>query len=281
VRLTRVNVTKLRIPPGKTELLVFDDNLPGFGIRLRAGGKRVWIAQYRVGRKQRRVTLGTVDILDPDEARKAARSTLAKVQLGSDPQADKTEARSRAAVTLGAVSARYLDRAKGRLKPRSYIEVERHLTRHWAPLKGLPLHQMQRVTIAARLGEIATEHGPFAANRARASLSGFFTWAMREGLADSNPVIGTNRSIDERSRERILSNSELASLWNGCREDDYGRIVRLLILTGQRREEVGGMARAELQLDRGLWSIPSERTKKASRMRCRCPSSRSKSYHAR
>ena len=65
---------------------------------------------------------------------------------------------------------------------------------------------------------------------------------MREGLADANPVIGTNRAVDERSRDRVLSDDELVAIWQACREDDYGRIVRLLILTGQRREEVGGMS---------------------------------------
>jgi integrase len=84
---------------------------------------------------------------------------------------------------------------------------------------------------------------------------------MREGLADTNPVVGTNRPTEERSRDRVLTNEELAQIWVACRDDDYGRIVRLLILTGQRREEVGGIAWDELDLDQGRWSIPRDRTK--------------------
>jgi integrase len=84
---------------------------------------------------------------------------------------------------------------------------------------------------------------------------------MREGLSDGNPVIGTNRAADERSRDRVLSDEELAVIWGACRDDDFGRIVRLLILTGQRREEVGGMTWGEVDLARGLWTIPSARTK--------------------
>jgi hypothetical protein len=72
----------LAIPHGRSELIVFDDSLPGFGVRLRAGGKRVWIVQYRMGQKQRRVTIGAVETLDPDQARRAAKAILAKAHLG-------------------------------------------------------------------------------------------------------------------------------------------------------------------------------------------------------
>src|SRR5215207_2053854 len=127
MRLTRPNVARLVLPPGKGETIIFDDALPGFGVRLRAGGKRTWIAQYRLGSKQRRITLGNVEAVDPDDARKRAKEALAKVQLGADPQAEKADARARASVTLGAVADRYLAHARDRLRPRSFEEVERHL----------------------------------------------------------------------------------------------------------------------------------------------------------
>ena len=114
--------------------------------------------------------------------------------------------------------------------------------------------------MAVRIPEIARENGPIAANRARVALSAFFNWAMREGLSHTNPVIGTNRAADERSRHRVLTDDELAAIWRACRDDDYGRIVRLLILTGQRREEVGGVAVNELNSAR-TWTIPADRTK--------------------
>jgi integrase len=258
-------LAKLSLPPGKSDHIVFDDDLPGFGLRLRAGGKRAWIAQYRVGSKQRRITIGTPEALDPDRARQAAKAVLAKVQLGGDPQTEKAEGRARAAVTLGAVAKRYLEeRAKPNLKPRSFEEVERHLTRHWAPLKELPIHRVQRANVAARLGEIATENGRFAANRARASLSAMFSWAMGEGLVDANPTIGTNKATEEVQRDHVITDSELKAIWQACQDDDYGRIVRLLILTAQRREEVAAMTGGELDLadpKAARWSIPKERTK--------------------
>lgn len=261
MRLTKPALTRLSLPSDKSELIIFDDGLPGFGVRLRQGGKRTWIVQYRTGRKQRRITLGSVEVLDPDEARRHARETLAKVQLGSDPQVEKSDARARAVVTLGSVSERYLVKAKTRLRPRSYEEVERHLTRHWAPLRELPIHKVQRAMIALRLSEIAAANGPYAANRARASLSALFSWAMGEGLADLNPVLGTNKATEEISRTRVLSDAELVAIWRACGDDDYGRIVRLLMLTAQRREEIAGMRVSEIGADGTLWRIPPERTK--------------------
>jgi integrase len=141
------------------------------------------------------------------------------------------------------------------------VETSRYLRTSWKPLHGLAIEKITRRTVALQLAELALANGPIAANRARIALSSFFTWAMREGLADINPVIGTNRPTEERSRDRVLSDDELARIWTACRDDDYGWIVRLLILTGHRREEVGGMAWPELDLQRACWSIPRERTK--------------------
>jgi integrase len=261
MRLTRPALASLAIPPGRSELIVFDDTLPGFGVRLRAGGKRVWIAQYRMGQKQRRVTIGSVEALDPDEARRAAKSILAKAHLGNDPQAAKVEAKTRAHHTLGATVGPYLDFAVRRLKPRSFVETSRYLRTSWKPLHSLAIEKINRRTVALQLAELALANGPIAANRARIALSSFYTWAMREGLADTNPVVGTNRPTEERSRDRVLTDEELVQIWGACRDNDYGWIVRLLILTGQRREEVGGMAWSELDLAQRRWSIPRDRTK--------------------
>jgi integrase len=262
MRLTRPNITRLAVPPGKNEIILFDEALPGFGVRVRLGGKRTWIAQYRIGSKQRRVTLGTTKSVDPDEARRRARSVLGLVHNGDDPQVKKIEALGRASITLGSVVGTYIDQfAATRLRPRTLVETRRYLTVGWKPLHALELNEIDRRVVAIRLSELARENGPIAANRARVTLSAFFNWTMREGICNANPVIGTNRAADERSRDRVLNDHEMAAIWGGCRDDDFGRIIRLLILTGQRRDEVGGMAWSELDLARGIWSIPGDRTK--------------------
>ena len=262
MKLTADTIKKLTLPAGTADKVFFDDGLSGFGLRVRKGGKRSWIAQYRIGTKQRRVTLGTVENLEPAAARRRAKDVLSKVQLGGDPQTEKAERRAQASVTLGSMIDRYLaERAKKRLKPRSFEEVERHLTKHWSPLAEVPLRSVTRSDVAAQLGRIAKSSGPFASNRARAALSAFFSWAIGEGLVDATPVLGTNKATEEISRDRVLSSEELAAIWNEAGQGDYGAIVRLLILTGQRREEVGGMLWSEIDLDKRIWRIEAERTK--------------------
>ena len=262
MKLTNESVARLKLQEGKSERLEFDKDLPGFGIRLRGGGKRTWVVQYRLGTKQRRLTLGSLAAIDAIEARRRAKSALANVHLGRDPQMQKVETRAQAAITLGSIVEQYLPRAKRKLKPRSYAEVERHLNVHWKPLSEMALAKVSRADVATRLNAIASHNGLFAANRARAALSALFSWAIGEGIADANPVVGTNKATDEVSRDRVLSDEELRLIWQHAGEGDYGAIVRLLILTGQRREEVGGLLWRELTDD--LWTIGSDRTKNGS-----------------
>jgi integrase len=262
MRLTQASVQRLALPAEAKEKIWFDGDLPGFGLRLRKGGKRTWIAQYRIGAKQRRVTIGTVKTTPAEEARKGARRILARVHLGADPQIDKVEARAQASATLRALMGRYLDeRAPNRLKPRSLQEVQRHLRNHWSPIAELPIKRVTRADVAAQLARLAKHNGPFAANRARAALSAVFSWAIGEGLADANPVVGTNKPTEEIARDRVLTDAELSAVWRAADEADYGAIVKLLILTGQRREEVGRMLWSELHLDEARWSIDASRTK--------------------
>jgi integrase len=89
-----------------------------------------------------------------------------------------------------------------------------------------------------------------------------FNWAMREGFdIPANPVFGTNRPAEPKSRQRVLTDGELAEIWFACRDDDHGRIIKLLALTGQRRDEIGGMRWSEIDEDKKLWTIPGFRTK--------------------
>jgi integrase len=260
VRFTRQSVAELKIPAGKPYVIVWDESLPGFGVRVNPTNKQ-WVVQYRAGGKSRRETIGRVDRISLDDARKRARASLAKASLGADPQAEKAQERAKASITLGAVAERYLKSAKQRQRATTFDDTERYLTRHWAPLRPMPLHKITRANVAVRLGEIVDEHGPFSANRARATLSTMFGWAMGEGLVDANPVLGTNKPAEDVSRDHVLLDAELVAIWRACRDDDYGRIVRLLILTGQRREEVGAIGRHEVDFDGALWLLPKERSK--------------------
>src|SRR5262249_38618647 len=136
-----------------------------------------------------------------------------------------------------------------------------HLETHWQPLHCLSMHGVSRANVAAEVSAIAKRSGPVAANRARASLSAFFRWAIGEGLCDANPVTGTNKQAENDPRERALTYAEAAAVWLACPDNDYGRIVRLLMLTGCRRDEIGSLQWSEIDFDKRTITIPKERTK--------------------
>ena len=244
MKLSQKTIAGIALPAGKSEHVVFDEDLPGFGLRIRATGARSWVYQFKIGRRTRRVTIGSATAISPAHARETAIEMHAKARLGTDPSQAKIESRTQASVaeTLRA----YLAHQRTHLKPRSYVEVERHLLKNCKALHGLPLVKVDRRAVARRISAIATNNGNVTANRTRASLSAFFSWAMREGLMDSNPVIGTNQH-KEKSRERVLSDTELEAIWNATADNsDYSAIVRLLLLTGQRADEIGSLRWSEI-----------------------------------
>ena len=166
MRLTDKTAARLTLQ-GKSERIVFDDELPGFGLRLRAGGTRTWIAQYQFGQKQRRITLGRAGVLPEPRARLEAKTVFAKAHLGDDPQAAKFKKRAEAAVTLGVVAERFLERQRARLRPRSLPEVERYLLVHWKPLHALQLSAISRADVAQHLGTLAKDRSRIVADMAR------------------------------------------------------------------------------------------------------------------
>jgi integrase len=261
MKLTQASIGRFSLPRGKSEVIVFDDELPGFGLRVRAGGSRNWIVQYKVGPKQRRMTLGSVAMLNVAKARDAAKTALAKVRLGNDPANEKAVARLAAGETLGAVATRYLSRQEARLRPSSYGATERYLLKHFASLHGLALSKINRATVAAALSKIAEDKGAVSADRARAALSAMFTWAVKEGLCETNLVAGTNTASEGRARDRVLSDDELVTIWKALPDNHYRQIVRLLILTGCRRDEIGSLRWSEIDLEARLLALPGERTK--------------------
>ena len=159
MKLTSPSVGALQLPRDKADAIYFDDDLPGFGVRLRAGGRRTWIVQFRVGARQRRLTIGNVAALDAAEARMAARKALARVGLGHDPQADKAEARAKAAITLGSVVDSIGTTRGPWFYSTSFKETDRYLRQHWKPMHGLPLHKIMRRNVATRLAEITAANG--------------------------------------------------------------------------------------------------------------------------
>lgn len=266
--ITEDSAHKFKFPADerKPDKIKFDDKFPGFGLRIRTDettGKehRSYIFQYKIGSKHRRMNCGKVGKVTAGEARKAAERHAAALIHHKDPANERAVARNEASHTVGATIFDYLEAKRATMRPRTFVEVDRHLQKFWSPLHGLSLRNVRRAHVAAELGTIAKMSGPGAANRSRASLSAFFRWAIGEGLCDENPVTGTNKQEENAPRERALSDAEAAALWLGVPNNDYGRIIQLLLLTGCRREEMGGLLWSEIDLEARTITIPATRTK--------------------
>src|SRR5262249_15132489 len=147
------------------------------------------------------------------------------------------------------------------LKPRSFIEVQRNLRKYAAPLHKLRLGDIDRRTVAVLLGQVETSSGAVSRNRLRSVLSAFWTWAIAEGLTETNPVQGTAKADEGASRDRVLTPEELRKLWRGLGEDKFSGVVRLLLLTAQRRTEIGKLAWSEIDVARKLIILPADRVK--------------------
>jgi integrase len=261
MRLTATAIRTVSLPPNKVDHVFFDADLPGFGLRLRAGGSKTWMVQYAIAGRTRKIMLGSTTVLDPGKARQTAKDILAQVRLGGDPAAEKSKARARASDTIGGLLPRFLERQRARLKPRSWQETDRHLTAHARPLHSYPITAIDRRTIATRLAEIEKASGPAASNRVRASLSAFFSWAAREGYIESNPVAYTNKAIENGPRDCAPTDDELVAIWRAAGDDQYGAILKLLILTGARRDEIASLRWSEVNLDGAIITLPPARTK--------------------
>jgi integrase len=262
LRLDIKTVAALPLGKGQSETFAWDTELPGFGLRLQ-GRRRTYVAQYRAHGRTRRVTLGTTERLTPMQAREGARKILARVSLGDDPQAEKAAKRVEAERTFRKVVDVYLAAKQPTLRPSSFRIATLYLANgpYFRPLHAMGINEITHPDIAARLSSITRNHSAHTAAAARRQISSLFRWAMEEGWVQANPVVGTRKPADPKPRDRVLSDAELVAIWNACGDDDYGRIVQLLILLGARRSEIGGMRWSELDLTAGTWALPAERSK--------------------
>jgi integrase len=247
MKITAKAIAALKVPAGKTEADFWDDEIAGFGLRMWASGSRKFIYRYRFGGTQRRITLGPGTPDNVTRARKTALDLVAKIQLGEDPALVKETAKQDANLTFGSLVKRFLEVHTAWSDSHAY-GMSLRLTEMAKPLHKLPVKSVERGQISTLLNDVARGRGEIAANRFRAALSKFFGWVLSEGidLPKGNPVEHT-RKREEHSRDRVLTHDELRQIWNAADDDDYGAIVKLLMLTGQRREEIAGLRSKEIK----------------------------------
>lgn len=262
-------VANAKLPePPKKYIEYWDTLLPGFGLRVNAGGKRTFMLFIRVNGKQRRQTLGTYPALSLTEARALARERMDEADRGIDRNRQKVlerhAAARRQAATFEVAAAHFIEdyaKAKGL---RTWHLMERDILEIFNPVWGaLPVAEITRDDIKDLLREKART-APIRSNRLLALIRKLLNWCVDEGLIETNPASRIVPYGKIQERDRVLSDPEKVLFWNSTGElgEPYASMLKVLALTAQRIGEVSGMRWAELDLAKGEWLIPRERAKR-------------------
>jgi integrase len=253
--------------------VLWDDEAPGLGCRVQSG-KRTWIVRYRVGGVSRQKSMpGTLPL-------RQARVRAAEIRTGASGGMDIVAAGRAAAVaarrqadtararSLAPLVDRYLADAAKRLRPGSLRMAKLYLRTHWRALHDRPADELGQREIVSVLEPYA---GRATSAQMLRHLSACLSWGMERGLLERNAALGVKAPVQLVARERVLGDGEVRAVWAATEAAapaggdgawrDFCSIVRLLLLLGQRRGEVGGMTRSEIDLQRGLWRLAGERTK--------------------
>lgn len=263
-----IGLTDLKIknlPLTATQYEIFDSNLPNFGIRVSPGGARAFVFYYRIGRQKKRLTLGRYPHLKLKDARELAREAQKRVTAGEDPQAEKLRDRNEHDSTLfSCVVDRYID-IHAKVFTRSSHEKRRVLNSDFVSRWGkLSLLAIDKKMILRRLDEIRRNQGPSAANHAYAAIRAFFNWCVEYDYVSDTPCKSMKRPAPVKSRDRVLTDQEVHAVWLATEKMGYpfGPYVRLLILTGQRRNEVAKLRWSDLDFDENVWSQRENKSKR-------------------
>lgn len=269
--LTPLAIDKLKPGPARRE--VPDGKVRGLHFVLQPSGRRGWAYRYRnAAGKPAKLTIGKYPDLSLEKARRAAELAAAKMAEGNDPAVEKavSKAASRKPKDhelVEIVVERFLDRhARPKTREATFRETKRILEKEvvgrW---RGKPLSIITRGDIHALLDEIVDRGSPIAANRSLGAIRPLFRWAVERDIIKTSPCEGVRPPSAPKERDRVLSDAEVRLVWQAAQRLGYpfGPIVQLLVLLGQRRDEVGGMTWAELDLEAGLWTLPPGRVKNA------------------
>jgi integrase len=262
-KLTKRSVDALKPLPGR-DIVVFDSELSGFGVRVKASGRKSYLVQYRnAGGRSRRLTIASHGRLTAEEARDEAKQLLAAAARGQDPAEERHRALH--APTVAQFAALYLER-HARPRKKTAIADESMLRRYILPAFGTKkVEAITRGDVAKLHHDLADK--PLAANRVLALISVMFNLAESWGLRPpaSNPCRHLKR-FAERKRERLLSGEEIERLGaaltaaEGIEHPSALAAIRLLLLTGARKSEILTLKWEHVDLGRGALRLPDSKT---------------------
>lgn len=282
-RLTAVMVAKVKPDPVKR--VEYPDGGTGLYLVVQSGGGKSWA--YRYVRKQdgvrRKMTLGPVLLLQDGEveppavlgqpltlrgARELALLQQRQVQLSKDPaglwQEQRRQKRSRSDRFEDVLEEFYERYVRTHNRASTAKETERLLNAKALPIwKARPVAEITRKDVRELLDRTVENGARISANRLLAALRKFFNWCVERDLIPASPCVGVKPPSAENSRERVLSDLEIALVWRAAEAigQPFGPFIRLLLLTGQRRQEVAKMRASELDIDKKIWTLSGVRTK--------------------
>jgi integrase len=268
--LTDIAIKKLLARPPKKRREVPDGKVSGLYLVLQPTGAASWALRYRAAGAPRKLTLGAHPAIGLSAARKRAHEAIGDVAGGKDPAAAKQAARAAAKAEREASEdevARVVDlfiERYAKTKTRDWAETERLLTKEVASRwKGRRLSHITKANVNDLLDAIVDRGAPIGANRVFAQLRKMCRWAIARGIIEKSPCDGVSAPSPENKRERVLSDDELRLVWAAAEPlgRAFGPVVKLLLLTGARRDEVAGMRWSEIDLEARIWTLPAARSK--------------------
>jgi integrase len=261
MKLTLNRIDGLKCPEGKRDMLVFDGEQRGLGVRVTARGSKTYLAQYSFQGHKRRIPLGSCRAVSLAKVRDAVRAIMGDVAKGVDPAAERKKAKAHEALTLAALLSDWQTLHLTSKRPSYAAEAVRALRNAFPRYLDLPAADLDRATTVKTLDAMARKGSSSMAARTAAYGKAAYGWAVKRGALSVNPFLNLPVAPAPR-RERVLSDDELAAVWRAADgPGPFNGIVRLLLLTSQRREEVAGMTWAELSDDLSIWTIPASRAK--------------------
>jgi integrase len=224
--LTDISIRALK-PPVKGNTVLWDKSIPGFGVRCSQGGTKSFFLMY--GTERARYQIGRVGIVTLAEARELARKFLAQRTLGK---------RENPTLKFEDAVAVFFESQAERIRPSTMRDYKRLLDTHFkAKLKGKSLTEIQTHHLTAIIDKLLPTKAE--CNYAFAVIRRFFRWAVSRRYLTHSPLEGIGLPTKTETRERVLSLAEIAEVWRKSGNTHFGRIIRLCIVTGQRRGELG------------------------------------------
>ena len=265
-KLTAKTIENLRPAPMGTRVELWDATFPSFGVRVTDKGRKSWVFMYRIGGKLRRLTIGSYPAFSLKQAREEAGEASRLVEKGLDPATVKAErkAKSQQPNTFAAVADLFIERY-AKKENKNWKETERIFDIYVLPTwRERDIASITRADVVTLLDKVEDENGVYMSNRVLATIRKLFNWCVADrGILDTTPIVKGMARGKERKRDRWLRDDEIKELWKACEKagHPFGPFTQMLLITGQRRDEVAHMRRSDIDFKIGVWTLPRELTK--------------------